>query len=382
MVASPFTGAKTGYADISSSLSTAKDGISGISLNGEGKTITALTHHLESVASHLDKLSTTASSVGEKCGTQAPVDDELAKAPTKGDVSTALTHVSVMQSRAANGSATAQDLADAKTAYSDKKSSHDAAVSRHAEETTGNGVSALSDAVTNMSGTDPGGFPGSPGTPGSPGGNDGSSPDGPPAGGDDGTSPGDTSLSGDDDPNAANQRPMMMQQPQGQPQAQGQGAPPAGGASGGGMPTMPPMSNGATMPTKGSDPLKDLGNYGDIPTYSDTDIGTSTSSDLGSPVGQSITARTGADVSGVNSPSVGAGGNQAGQPAQQGGMGMRGGMGGMGGMMGGMGAGGAGKKGKERPTILTSNRDQLGKESLEEAVEGGLLGRSTSKKPE
>ena len=137
-------------------------------------------------------------------------------------------------------------------------------------------------------------------------------------------------------------------------------------------------------PDTGKDPLSDLKN--DVP-FSDSDIGTSTSGDTSGDggsavggVGHSVTARTSADVSGVNSPAVSAGAGRGAAPAAGGMMG--GGMGG-GGMMGAGGAGaGAGGKGKERPDIKSSDPAQHGKDSLDEAIEGGLLGRSTSKKPE
>lgn len=364
MVVSPFTGAASGYSDLSSALNIAQVGSSLASVEGSGRTVSAINARIGKISSHLLELTNTSEDVSGKCHTQAGIDDELAHAPTSSDVSSAASHLSQVISASRNGTATPDELTAAKNHWQDVKNRHDAAKVKHATDTEGSSgaPTSLAAAVPDLSDD-----PGSPGGPG----------DGP-GDGSGGGSPGGPGDDPDDSPDGKKDS-APGGGPQNPPQfpAQPQGA---GGSAGGGQPPMPPMgATGTGMPPDtGKDPLDDL-------PLDDTNIGTSTSGDTSggtgsamSGIGHSVTARTSADVSGMNSPAVSAGPVRGSGAGGMMGGGMMGGMGGMGGGMGGK----APQRGKERPTIASSDRGQLGKDSLEDSIEGGVIGRSTSAKPE
>ncbi|MEY8013936.1 hypothetical protein [Mycobacterium servetii] len=345
-------------------------------IDGEGATADAVNGIIADQRQWESAMAMKASEIAQACQQQHAVDQQLAQAPSVQDVEEAKRRLDEAQ----GDNAKAQKMNE----YEDVKREHDNAVEVHASGTqptvgTLGGVTVPTalgghwgsgEAYGGSSSTDP--FTG--------GGGSGGSGDGSSAGA------GDTSLSSDTSDAGNQAKPMLGGgQPQMPPMAQQPQAPqmPQGGASpgaGGGAPSMPPM-RGATLPKdkdkdkdKGSDPLDDL----------KTDLsGDAAAGAAGAAAGAAMErgatiqgAHTRADISGLNRPAVGAvGGAQPVPP--QGGM-MSGPMGA--GVPGGGGAGGS--KPKPRADIKSSDPKQHGMDSIEDAVEGGILGRTTAEKPD
>ena len=374
---SPFSGAATSFTDLATNLDGSKSGVAALSYQGSGNAADTVNGHIEKIAESLSELSEAANTTAEKCETQSTIDSELTKAPTKAQVDELKQTYLDTKKKAGKGEATDEELEAAQKAYQEAKKAREDAVDTHETDTKGN---IVGDDITdsdddgspnnNGNGTDTGG--------GSETTSDGSMTDSSPLS----DTAGNTELSSDD--STAQQQPQMSSQPQSsgqqqQPQAGGGAQPSSGGPP---QSSQPQMNMGNTSPKPSMTPDKKSSKDKDpLAFLKDSKVGTTTSgADTKMDTkGVSLSGvTTKADTSGTNSPSVNATGSQPGSGSgNQNGMMGRGGMGG--GMMGGMGGAGAGGGGKkEKPVIYTQDKDLLGKESLDQAVEGGMIGRNTS----
>lgn len=185
-----------------------------------------------------------------------------------------------------------------------------------------------------------------------------------------------TSLSGDTDTGGTS--PPMLDKfgyPQMSPAqmpSQPQAMPSTGAGGTGGYPSVPPINvnrGRQEKPAEARDPLDDLrtalAGDGDTPVPAPV------------PVDRGSTATgvpTKADITGMNRPAVGAGVGQPSPSPQPSPM--------MSGPMGaGVPGGGGGGKPKPRPDIRSSDPVQHGHTSIQDAVEGGILGSTTSTEP-
>lgn len=343
--------------------------------DGSGDTMTALNSLLSKYNDAYGSLGTAMSEAAEICDAQNDADVTFAKAPTPHDIQD-------MNDRAEKLSGSARD--DAMKDAADAKLEAARARKRHADDTNPNDIKLKSftvptgtwasadtghtnNPVTNLPATDPTmSVPSSPIS------------DTSPVGG--------THLSSDmDGLSDSAARPMMSQQPPAmppmQPQAQGQGATP--GAGGGAMPGF--GGSGALTPPRRD---RDKDKNSDLATdLSGAEAGAATAGAAGltSTVdrGQTVTgAHTKADISGMNQQSVQAGKGGA-PPAGgvQGGGAMRG----MGAMPLGSGAGGMGSSGAKKSDLgpaAHQDRKQVGHDTVSEAVEGGIISRTTTSEPE
>lgn len=377
---SPFTNAAQGFADLAANLGAAKSALATLTFNGEGKVADQINENLERYAEVIGKLEEGANTTSEDAQKQADADEELLNAPSEEEVEELKQKYLEVKRKAANGEATDQELEDAQNAYLDAKKQREEALKKHTEETEFSNLNTGTDddeedTSSSPSTSDTGTSPSS-----------GSS-----LGGDDeaGT-PGDTELSSDGSqtPQQSMMNQPQAQQAQQQPQASAQ--PQMSGASPQQQQQQPQSNKSAppNMPSyqgpresglkkDGKDPLAFLNDR-----KVNTNVSGSASPFLNDR-GTSVTGVTSkADTSGMNSPSVTTSGAQPGSGDQRGNQtgGRMGGMGGMGGMMGGGmgGAQGAGAGSKEKPEIFTQDKDLLGKESLDQAIEGGMIGRDTS----
>lgn len=370
MSTSPFTAAASKYTALAGKLSDHKGGVASIEAHGDGLVVQALNEHIEDTARGLERLAEQAVQTSETCDTQSSVDQILINAPSPSEVDEAKFKANAVRHMVQLGKLPPAALKPAQDEFIDKNRERDEAYNEHARQTSDTSLTPPPDDTTtgtsrrsrtlsqplnepvDGSGYGDGG-----------GGGDGSTLD---------DTFGDTHLSSDTEPAAAaaTAQPQMGGQPQGAPQGGGaHGSPPQ-------MPQMPPMSPSAFKDKpKMPDGVGDLGSM-----ISDTDIGTSTSGDASATVdrgGSLHGVTTRADVSGAAPSSVGAGGVRPGEA--QGGPAMRGGMGGM--PMGMGGIGGGNKTSKERPEIFAHDKKLLGDEAVENAVEGGLIGRNSSRAP-
>lgn len=372
---SPFTNAAQGFSDLAASLGNVKGELATLTFSGEGAVADQFNENLEKYAEVIAKLEEAANNTAEDAQTQADADEELLNAPSEEEVEELKQKYLEVKRKAANGEATDEELEDAQNEYLDAKKQREDALKKHTEETEFSNLNT----DTNGSGNDSTASSSSSDTSTSP--RSGST-----LGGDESSAPGGTELSSD-----GSQTPQqsMMSQPQQAAQPQASAQPQMGGGAAP-QQAQQPQSNKLAPPNMpsyqgprdtgkkdGKDPLAFL---------NDRKVNTNVSG-AASPFlndrGTSVTGVTSkVDTSGMNSPAVSATGSQPGSGDQRGnqmGGRMMGGMGGMGGMMGGMGgAQGAGKGSKEKPEIFTQDKDLLGKESLDQAIEGGMIGRDTS----
>lgn len=363
---SPFTGARTGYQGLSTSLNEQSQSLVNVEMPGSGQMVSALNERVEKSALVLAALASKASDTEEACEKQEGYDLTLISNGASTDkINELLDKVAQTERGMREGTNTAQDQKDAVAAYKEAKESQKTARETHVTQTEGTSFPEVEvDDVIPKSKESPN-APGSPGDP-----SDNTSTDGSDV--EDDKKPGDTELSSDSgtpsqqpqqslsQPQQTAQQPQQaMQQPSMSPTAMTQ-------------PQMPQVRDSSKDDKKKEDKL-------DFAKVEDTNVGTKTSVD--DPLrGSSITATTRSDVSGQSPSAVSATGVRPGENTQQ--QMMRGG--GMGGgMMGGMGHGqGQGKGAKERPVILSEDPEQIGKDSTDQAVQTGLIGRDSSKPAE
>jgi hypothetical protein len=402
-------------------LSTESDFFSGDHSLGQGAMVSALVARCHTVANNLRYLSQDADITSNQCLSQSDHDAELAKAPSVEDVSVARAGVLAMTAAMQAGQVPANMVTSSQDALRDMVAVREAAVAEHANRTSGTSF------PTTRNGFNPDSTPFTKKT--LPGEGDGAGatdigatsqplPDfGGTAAGADFATGGDTFGAGTDgdalgggmasddtlatmvssDPLGGGlpmggqpplMQPMAAQQVQPPPGGMPMGAPMGGGMPG--MPVMPPLSfptpSGTPSPSGPSRLDTDLDSSEDAyePNFENPDwtLDTSVSSGGGwvPEQGSSVSGvTTRADVSGVTAPVVGATGGSASATRPTTGM--------MGapfmpmGAMGGMGAAAGTAGGKERPVILSQDRELLARESLEQSIDSGLVGRDTSEVP-
>ncbi|TXI55935.1 hypothetical protein [Mycolicibacter arupensis] len=394
MTVSPFTDAGQHFSNIGTGLADVggKFGVevSRVGQDMSGTTVTALMDLLDEYRRDCETLSQHATSMVTACAVQVDNDNTFLAAPGPADVEDAQAKVQ----RAIQSNSLAA-LVASRVQLQEVKAEYDAAYHAHEEGTEGTHpkiVPPEEPPSMKRRGTgerDTGGYDGTDGVQlmplnrpaGSPspfaGGSGGGMPAMPPMSAD---SLG-TRLSGDTESAAAAAGRGMATQPAMPPVQQGGGAPAGGGSPMGGMPGMPGGMPGAATPRGGKDKSKNDPAWDATMLSSDAAAGgagalaaTAANPDRGGSL-HGVTTR--ADVSGRNAPVVGmrspgpvppAGGPMGGGP--------------MGGMMGG-GAGLHGNNGTtgKRPDIKAHDPIMQGDESVKNSVEGGLIGRKSSRVP-
>lgn len=386
---SPFAKAAEGFSNLAVQLNSVRGEISTLTYSGSGSAADRINENIENHLSTLTHLEEQANTTAETANRQAEIDAELAGAPTEEEIEELKRRWLDLKRKAADGDVSEEELEQAQKEYLDAKKEREEALKKHAEDTEAHKLETDDEESNGDDGYAPEG-----------GASGGGSSSGGSSGGDlpaaasssEGGLAGDTELSSDTAAGAGFQTPMMGQpmQPQMQPM-QPQAA--AGGAQAAApmfnqQPTGQQYPQGfkspkPNLPPPESDPF---GRKRDPLAFLNRANGPSTS--VSGTGGGAISDTRGISVSGVTTKSdvTGAGGTQLSSTTGQApgtnsqgqqGAPMRGGMMGMGPMMAGAG-GGAGNKTKERPDIKSQDRDLLGKDSLDQAVEGGMIGRSTS----